>query len=284
MSEKNTDHHNENFSDDPIENLRLENDILKLKMQAQFGAITQISPGLPPDIENEFLQNIQRFEDAWQNVKFIKVHNLAGMPAFKKAESLSSENIGIELARIEKLLAEKNIYLHVHGEYEPSTIYRFITEELFEHQTEDMQREGFQNNFIYEEFHPNHKLDLEETTEGFFRSWFTKNFDEHSLELSQVMMSADGTQFTHAEMVNMLTKTLANFTSFSNEKYKILDTSYEWNECNTQGMGFTEGVVTYDAEIESDESVNIIGPFKLYFCNQHGYWNIFYFIFPGFEW
>ena len=284
MNEKDTDQYYENFSDDPIANLRLENDILKLKMQAQFGAITQISPGLPPDIENEFLQNIQRFDDAWQNVKLIKVYDLAGKPVFKKAESLSSEKIGIELERLEKLLAEKNIYLHVHGEYEPSVIYRFITEELFEYETEDMQVEGFQNNFIYEEFYPNHKLDLVETTVGFFRSWFTKNFDEHSLELSQVLMNADSTQLTHAEMVSKLTETLANFTSFSNEKYKMLETSYEWNESNGRGMGFTEGVITYDAECESGESVNINGPFKLYFCNQHGYWNIFYFIFPGFEW
>ena len=44
------------FSDDPQENLRIENDFLKLKLKAQFGDgfFMDSNADLPPEIENQF--------------------------------------------------------------------------------------------------------------------------------------------------------------------------------------------------------------------------------------
>ena len=52
----------EKFSDDPEENLRMQNDFLKMKMMAESGAIFGGVEGLPPEIENQFLNNILEFE------------------------------------------------------------------------------------------------------------------------------------------------------------------------------------------------------------------------------
>jgi len=43
--------------------------------------------------------------------------------------------------------------------YAPSVIYKFITEELFDHEMDDIMLPGFVHHFIYEEFHPNHEYD-----------------------------------------------------------------------------------------------------------------------------
>ncbi len=51
---------------------------------------------------------------------------------------LSDSEVKEELKKIMKLLDERNINLAVLGEYEPRIIYCFITEELFEHETDDM--------------------------------------------------------------------------------------------------------------------------------------------------
>ena len=65
-----------------------------------------------------------------------------------------------------------NICLHVEGSYDPRTIYQFITEELFDYETDDMQFPGLTQNFTYEEFHPNHQLDIQRRTMDFFENWF----------------------------------------------------------------------------------------------------------------
>ena len=67
----------EKLSDDPEENLRMENELLKLKLQAQFGASPGTSEGLPPGIENEFLKNVYAFEQShgkWNPIRVIEFH------------------------------------------------------------------------------------------------------------------------------------------------------------------------------------------------------------------
>ena len=52
----------ENFSDNPNTNLRIENEILKFKMQAERGAISVKAMKISPEIEAEFLKNAQLFD------------------------------------------------------------------------------------------------------------------------------------------------------------------------------------------------------------------------------
>ena len=45
------------LSDDPEENMRMENELLQLKLKAELGAETYISGNFPPSVENDFLKN-----------------------------------------------------------------------------------------------------------------------------------------------------------------------------------------------------------------------------------
>ena len=152
----------EKFSEDPRQNLHIENQILKLKMQVETGAFfVNDSHELPPEVENDFLRQVQMFENAWQHMKQKSVYDLLNRPQFKKSSTLENACVVIELERILEIMEAHRIHLDILANYDPRVIYRFITEELFPHMTDDLQLPGWITNFIYEEFHPNHRMDIQ---------------------------------------------------------------------------------------------------------------------------
>jgi len=276
---------NENFSDDPGQNLRTENEILKLKMQAERGALFGGKlEELPPEVEAEFLKNVQQFEDSFDKASPITIYECIGQPAFKKAGELKPEEVKDEITRMIELMHSKNIILEVLGEYELSVIYKFIAEELFQEKIREVNFPGYIHSFIYEEFHPNHNIDIGRSAQEFLTHWFEKGFDENNTELAGQLITADGKIFSKKEVIEKLRNCLNSYQRFINIKCKGTDTAFEWDEKEGKGLGHAEAMFSYDAEIESGETIHIEGPFKLYMVNETGLWQIFYFVFPGFAW
>lgn len=284
MDENDEDLPKEKYRDDPQENLRIENEILKLKLQAESSAFFGGSDGLPPEIENEFLLHVQQFEDACKNVKYVKVHDLVEKPDFKKADELSDGEVKDGLEKLLKLLNDHNINLAVSGQHNPRIIYRFITEELFEHETDDLQLPGMTKDFVYEEFHPNHNMDIEECARIFLEHWFEQSFEEHSWELNDPFILSDATTISKDIALKKMNYFFESFTSFSNCQFTDIETGFEWYEEEKRGIGHAEGGVKYDAVIENGEIIHFEGPFKLYMSKEDYCWSIFYFVFPGFQW
>lgn len=283
MKEKSNEN-SEKFSDDPEENLRIENEILKLKLQAETGALFGGSDNLPPEIEHSFLQNVQQFENAWKDLKQVKVYDLLKKPSYKKLEELAAADIEPELKKLFDLLEKNNMPLAVFGEYEPEIIYKFITEELFEHETDDIQLPGMIKNFTYEEFHPNHKMDIHARAMEFLSDWFEQKFTEHSWELGDPFIVSNGTILPKQEVLKKINNVFESYSSFPNAKFFIAETSFQWDDERQSGLGFAEGGAAYDAVMENGETIHFQGPFKLYMSNEGGWWSIIYFIFPGFSW
>jgi len=50
-----------------------------------------------------------------------------------------------------------------------------------------------------------------------------------------------------------------------------------------EGLGHAEGIVKYDAILESGERKSFEGPFKLYMSLHYEWWSIFYFVMEGFK-
>jgi len=274
----------EKFSDDPNENLHIENEILKLKMQAESNAFIVTDEDLPPDIEHLFLQSVQQWEDAYQQVKSIKVYDLIKRPEYRPGFTLNDDEISRELERITEIMMDNYTCLHVEGKYAPRTIYTFITEELFDHETDDMQLHGMIHNFSYEEFHPNHELDIQRRAMDFFEDWFERKFNEYSWELDEVFIHPDGFSFSKQEVLIKIEKIFECYTLFSNVQFAFGETSFQFDDAQGTGLGHAEGQVKYNAIMENGEVVHIEGPFKLYMSNEYNWWNIFYFVFPGFIW
>jgi hypothetical protein len=276
----------EKFSDDFAENMRMENEFLKLKLKAQYGDAFHMesNAGLPPEIENQFLKSMIAFEDAYAKAEFTTVYECIGKPDYKPADELNDVEIPGELERINAILQEHNIILDIcDGPYPDRLIYAFITEELFSKETE-MGIEGMGRHFIYEEFHLNHKAEITKCTHQFLKHWFTCNFDDYATEISRQIVIPDGRQMTREEALVKLQLFFDAFQGFKNDGYTIEEISFEINPETFIGLGFAEGLLKYDALLEKGEQVHYEGPYKLYMQMENNYWDIFCFIIPGFNW
>jgi hypothetical protein len=267
------------LSDDPEENLRMENELLRLKLKAELGGDSHSSGELDPEIENMFLKNVMAFEQNWAQAKPAKVYDLAGRPDFKRSDDLTDEEIETALEEITDLLSEKNIEVYFGEGYDARTQYHFITEELFDHETTFAPMPGMTTHFDYEEFHPNHKKDIANLTEKFLSAWLEKDIQACGWELGQQSILPDRKILSKAEVITQIESIFAAYTSFTNEKHEIFDIGFDLEV----GMGHAEGGLKYTAVLENGESVIFGGPFKLYFSFEREYWSIVYMILPGFK-
>ncbi|HEY5122886.1 MAG TPA: hypothetical protein VIK14_04045 [Ignavibacteria bacterium] len=119
-------------------------------------------PEAPEDIEDnsDFIKEVKKFEKTHLHAKLKRVFILLGKPKIKKTEELDSTTLKEEFIKLIALLDEKRIIVHFQNEYPLEEKYRFITEEIFSQQVEDIKDTNLHINFIYEEFHP--ELDEEE--------------------------------------------------------------------------------------------------------------------------
>ena len=277
----------EKFSDNAEENLRIENELMKIKLKAQFGEAFQMGMGedIPAEIENQFLKNVLAFEEAHVNAEYTTVYNRIGMPVFKPAEALAKEEMKTAADELLGLMNRHNINLDFcDGPYDDETVYRFITEEFFEHEIEKDSVAGMNSCFIYEEFHPNHKADIEKRAHEFLQNFFTRSFGEYSIELGDGIITPDGRQMTKDELLKKLQLYFDAYESFANDAWTKPFVHFELNEEEGRGMGFAEGGCKYDAVLDNKETLHFEGPYKIYMRLNYGIWQVFYFVLPGFVW
>jgi hypothetical protein len=269
------------LSDDPEENLRMENELLHLKLQAELGVDPQIINPVDPQIENEFLKNIFDFEHNYASSKRVKLFELLGEPNFIPASELSDDLLDIALEELHTLMQSKSITVDYSGEYSNRTKYLFITEELFEQEANDFTIPGMVMHFHYEEFHPNHKIDIEDRAQEFLSEWFKQSFSELSWELGGSFVSPDRKTYTKDEIVVQLKNIFSAFPSFKDEEHVIHDIGFELRDGG--GLGHAEGFVKYNAVLENNEVIRFEGPFKIYLSLEQEWWSIFHIVFPGFR-
>ncbi|MEI9806727.1 MAG: hypothetical protein WDO16_01940 [Bacteroidota bacterium] len=139
---------------------------LKMKLMLERGASFGGNENneLPPEIENQFLNNVMAFEDHFQDYKMIKVFDKIGRPHhFKPASEIPDDEIKKAWSELQAHLNEHSIDLDVCSPNIPvRELYRFAVEELFEQEMDDMDMPGWTTHFIYDEFHPDRYM----TTQG----------------------------------------------------------------------------------------------------------------------
>ena len=272
----------DNFlNNDEEENLRMENELLRLKFIAEFGGDSHSTGNLDPALENQFLKHVMAFEQGYANTKRVKIFDLLGKPAFKPVAELNDAEVDSALGEVTDLLARHNIAIDFEGTYDSRTKYSFITEELFDQETDDGKIPGMVTHFSYEEFHPNHKLDIENRALEFITEWFEQKLDEESWCLAKGFILPDRRILTKTEVTRRLKTIFDSYNAFTDCDYIIKNIDFELQE--ETGMGYAEGLVKYNAVLENNEQVSFKGPFKLYLSLDYGWWSIVHIVFPGFE-
>ena len=278
---ENLSNNNLHFNDNPEENIRMENELLQLKLKAELGAETYISGHFPPEVENEFLKNVLAFENSFSTAKMQNIFELLEKPGYVPDNELDDHAIGKALDGLFDLMKKKQIALNFSGSYDSRTKYKFITEEFFNEEISDTMIPGMIWHFIYEDYHPNHQLDIENKTISFIAAWINQKITKDYLDLADAFIMPNGHILRKDEIANKIKNMCRSFPEFKDCLYKIEKIDFEFQ--NDTGMGFTEGMVKYNAISRNQEKISVEGPFKLYFTLEFNCWSIFYFIFPGFE-
>jgi hypothetical protein len=143
---------------DDQEKLREENEFLKMKIMLQHGAEFGInrSEDLPPEVEHHFLKNVLAFEKQYQEGKQIKIFDKIERPVhFKPVAEIPDDAIVQAWDELREYMNKYCVDLDACSPNVTSReLYRFTTEELFQHETDDINMPGWVTHFIYDEFYP----------------------------------------------------------------------------------------------------------------------------------
>jgi len=283
MKNDNIDFQTDDFNSDPEENLRIENEILHLKLKAELGGELISTETLSPDLENTFLKNVLEFERAFANSQQVKIIDFLGRPSFRKAHDLADHEMESALEYVCALMREKSIVIDFSGNYDLRLKYSFITEELFEYETDIIHIPGMITHYIYEEFHPSHELDIEARATDFLTGWFNQKLNDHCWELANNFILPNKTVLSKNEVLTKIQRVFDAYTAFLEAEYTIEEINFVLRE-NELGSGICKGRLSYKAILENGEKIEMDGSFTLYLSMEDQWWNIFYFDLPGFKW
>jgi hypothetical protein len=108
----------------------------------------------PPEIIGEWLDTVEEFERQFQGAGKTTVRAYTGNPHYTPPSSLPPRQIPGELRRLIDHLGANAIAVHFDRTVPPEEAYRFIVEELFDMEIDDVRLAGMTHSFVYEDFHP----------------------------------------------------------------------------------------------------------------------------------
>lgn len=135
-----------------------------MKLMLEHGAefeTPQTKNDLPAEAENEFLNYIMAYEKQAAERKMIRVFDRIERPDhFKPVNKITDNDIDAAWDELDNYLNKYNIDLAVCSpNINNRELYRFATEELFEHEMNDIFIPGGMTCFTYDEFYPDHVYD-----------------------------------------------------------------------------------------------------------------------------
>lgn len=269
---------------DPLLNhedeLKAENNLLKLKLTLEHGMQMEETSTLSPDIENQWLKSVYAFEQQFKDAKRIRIYDYIGRPSFKKWNTLTPEQTREELQRIQCLMEAHTVQLDCICEYDDAIIYRFITEELFKHEMDDMRIPGMTSHFTYEEFHPNHDYDLRRQSNDFVHAIFTRSWKE---EFDGIWLagkvSFSGKDYDRAAISVVITTFQEAHVSLRLEKFDISEVTTDIGLARAD----VRATLCVSGKMKQGGDICYDGVCSLRFVREDDYWNICDFDIPGFS-
>jgi hypothetical protein len=256
------------------EKLKVENELLMLKLETEFG-MTDLGLTSSEKINNDWLNYVYSYEKQFAENKQIKVYDFIERPAFKKIDEIESELVSLELNRLTEIMKTFNVRLETICDYSDEEIYRFITEELFEVETDDIRLPGLRHGFIYEEFHPNHDYDIRKLSEDFIGNLITKIWDDdQNIMLLCDFINLDNKVIDRDRFVSGIQLFQQKY-----QKMKLLAFTIQSVDFNLEkGTGLLNGTIKYKSAVAENP---FAGPVIFKFNMDEEFWGISGVMMPG---
>ena len=238
-------------------NFDLENELLILKLKAEFGSDTYFPEDdlLPPELKNEWLQSVYEFESAYNrgDIAEITVYEKIGSPHYLPHHVLTDEGITMELYRLRNEMLDHQVILENEFETNERELYKFITTEFFEKMTEDINLKGFFKHFLYEDFHPNIPESLKKHTSRIIEKILKDDLEYLLCDFRDNFQSRTGL-IPACEAVTKITDFLSNFRSLKNMELDDLTVDLKGDHALVNFQ------LRYTAEIRDNEELQMEGP------------------------
>lgn len=275
--QKKMKNNSQNSSQEQKDKFKAENGLLRLKLELEHGMKHSETSSLSPEVESQWLSYIYNFEQRHREAKKIKVYEVVGSPRFKAADELLPEEVPEALKQMLSLMEAKGVMLDCSCPYDDGLIYKFITEELFDYEMDDITVDGMVHHFIYEEFHPNYSHDLQRYATEFtknllLRKW-NPEFDTHALSHT---VSYKGKEYSEKDISSIILA-FQEGRSFELEKLEIQKVSFDIEK----GAGEVLASLGYHSHAGQNRWFHQ-GIASYAFAFEYGYWYLSGFQIPGF--
>lgn len=266
---------------------KIDNELKKRDLEIKFGAKFSKSSNISPEIESEWLNQIEQYEKQCNNAKSITVWQYLDKPAFKKVDELTSNELADEYERLLKLMENNNVVLETLCKVDKIELYRFITEELFFHEMDNIRIKGMTTHFTYEEFHPNAENDIEHAYDYFFRMTMAKMKDMEGHEYDLLYIDTNNYQDIYGKKVecmqvrNKINNFLNSFDYFEITTNKIQKISINDDKTDAEIIFNIDYLGRFD---NSSETINYKGKgtFRLR-PSVYGGWEVYHINMPGLQ-
>jgi hypothetical protein len=261
----------------PEEKLQADSDLLKIKLEMEFGMQSMgSSANMDDKMQNDFLNYIYNFEKEYAKKKRITVYEKIGSPDFKKAEDLSIDDLNKEIHRLCDLIEAHGMKVDTICKYTNDIIYKFITEELFTEEIDEMNVPGMVTHFTYEEYHPNHEYDIKEQAADFLNSLINKRWKDIFETVLAESVEYNGIKYAKDLFVNII-------ETFQEAEGKMKLANWEPKRCSFDLEKET-------AQLEGKIKYKVAATKKIYEGNanfglklEYGFWSINKVVLPGFS-
>lgn len=271
--------------------LRMENELLRIKLQAELGAhfCGMEQSSLPPQMERMFLEQIAAFHKHIAENPAIPLRQHLGNPDLRPSGGMPRRELEQAWKELSRLLESKNVRVDFLGRYPTKTMYDFILDELLDCEIETPIFENQYVCFIYEEFHPDHEYDLRKISKEFMAAFFQKRLRDVSwpLLLSDQLYVPDLDPMPLKDLYRLVDRFHGMFESITAFEVDLKQVQVEEEKPSKPDevlLGYTEGQIRYWVKGADQQEQLIEGPFRLYLQLVLGGWEIFNFELYGFSW
>lgn len=223
---------------------KIDNELKKKELTEKYGAQFSQDSKISPEMESEWLKHIEQYEDQFNKHEKIAVWQFIGKPEFKNVEEIKHYEIEQELDRITSIMNKSNVVLDTLCEVDDKELYRFITEELFLYEMDNIQVTGMTSCFIYEEFHPNAEYDIRQAFDYLLSMTMGKmdNIGGDGYDLLYIdtknYQDANGNKLKEESVINKINNFLNSFDYFKVHLNEII--SINFNEDKTSAELYFE--------------------------------------------
>jgi hypothetical protein len=142
------------FGEDPQEQLRIENELMRIRLQAEKGAEVHISAGASLEMEHAFLKMVMAIEGMIHSEK-ITIHRFIGEPPLPDLTETRTDNeCSKQIDILLKKLIDNGIEIIFRGELSGKEMLRFLVEDLMFSEIEDIRLPNVRSLFFYESYYP----------------------------------------------------------------------------------------------------------------------------------